>query len=70
MIVNDESMSILHFRYGSEMASKRKKVQNGDEKNSQGKKQQVKNNPEERFQQDNGGNINERISCKCNKTEK
>ena len=63
-------MSISHFRYGSKMASKRKKVQNGKEKNSQGKKQQVKNNPEERFQQDNGGNINERISCKCNKTEK
>ena len=57
----------LHFRYGSEMATKRKNVQNGNEKTSQGKKTQVESNPEEIFQQDNGGNTNERISCKCNK---
>ena len=49
------------------MPPKRKNVQNGNKKNSRGKKTKVESNPEERFQQNNDGNTNERISCKCNK---
>ena len=49
------------------MPAKRKNIQKGNGKNSQGKKTKVESNPEERFQQDNGSNTNERISCKCNK---
>ena len=49
------------------MPAKRKNIQKGNGKNSQGKKTKVESNPEERVQQDNGSNTNERISCKCNK---